>query len=223
MPGQIRDSGLQLELDNRLLILVFGLLIVICGGFFVLGFYLGKHQSLQAADRMSASSAAPVQNAPQSDTAAESNAGKKAVEVRPGREEAEWYRSVNKSENANRLSPAKKSGLSPGSAEPWEAQEKKSREEAAGPSASKAAIKSEAPIQKITYSVQVGAFRQRKEAETKASLLKAKNFPYVIEPPKTASGLFLLKVGRFESKPDAVAMKLRLQKNGFKGFVKPNQ
>ena len=214
---------MQLELDNRLLILVFGLLIVVCGGFFVLGFYLGKHQSLQGADQMTTSPSLPSKSTSQSDTVTGSNAGKKAAAVRPGREDSEWYRSVNKSENANRLAQAKKPGLPPGSAEPREAQEKKSQQEFTAPPGSTSALKSDAPVQKITYSVQVGAFRQRKEAETKASLLKAKNFPYLIEPPKTASGLFLLKVGRFESKPDAVAMKLRLQKNGFKGFVKPNQ
>jgi cell division protein FtsN len=70
------------------------------------------------------------------------------------------------------------------------------------------------------YTVQVGAFRQKSEAETKARQLKAKGFESRIEPPESPEDLYLIQVGRFKSRADAVAMQLRLKKSGFASFVK---
>jgi cell division protein FtsN len=74
----------------------------------------------------------------------------------------------------------------------------------------------------VTYSVQVGAFRQRREAEAKATALRERNYEYVIEPTEGAEPLFLLKVGRYESRAEAVAMGLRLKRDGFSTFIKTN-
>lgn len=41
------ESGLELVLDNRKLIVAFALLIAICGCFFVVGFIEGKRQGVQ--------------------------------------------------------------------------------------------------------------------------------------------------------------------------------
>jgi cell division protein FtsN len=73
---------------------------------------------------------------------------------------------------------------------------------------------------KVTYSVQVGAFRYKQEAEAKAELLKEKRYQYAIEQFGGPGGLYLLKVGKYDSRADAVAMQLRLKKDGFGSFIK---
>jgi cell division protein FtsN len=75
----------------------------------------------------------------------------------------------------------------------------------------------------ISYSVQVGAFRQRKEAEAKAAVLQSKKYACVIEPSGGPDGLYLLKVGKYESRADAIAMQNRLKKDGFTTFIKTNK
>jgi cell division protein FtsN len=72
------------------------------------------------------------------------------------------------------------------------------------------------------YSVQVGAFRQKQQVDNKADLLRSKGFDCRIEDPVSAEGLYLLKVGKFKSRAEAVAMQLRLKKSGFSSFIKTN-
>ena len=78
------------------------------------------------------------------------------------------------------------------------------------------------PATPITYSVQVGAFRQKHEAEIKAQSLKSKGFDYRIESPHPPEQLYLLKVGNFGSRAQAIALQLRLKNSGFACFVKAN-
>ena len=53
-------------------------------------------------------------------------------------------------------------------------------------------------------------------------MVKAKGYRCVIEPPREADGLYLLKVGRYEARADAVAMRHRLKKDGFSTLIKSN-
>jgi cell division protein FtsN len=73
-----------------------------------------------------------------------------------------------------------------------------------------------------SYTVQVGAFRQKKQVDAKAEMLRSKGFDCRIEFPESEEGLYLLKVGRFKSRAEAVAMQLRLKKNGWSSFIKTN-
>jgi cell division protein FtsN len=73
-----------------------------------------------------------------------------------------------------------------------------------------------------TYTVQVGAFRQPREAESRAAALKEKGFECLIEAPKTEGQLYTVKVGRFESRAEAVAMQRKLTKVGFSCYIKTN-
>ena len=45
------------------------------------------------------------------------------------------------------------------------------------------AKKSAPPPRNGGYSVQIGAFKHKREAEAKAAILKAKRYDYVIQPP----------------------------------------
>jgi cell division protein FtsN len=223
------DTGAQFVLDNRKLIVGFALLIVLCGTFFVIGFMEGKRQGIQRAKEqfpVNAATAPPQSSLPAAISEGSGGAQIKPLEEKSVREQLEWYKSVNKREESAAASPSR-------SARATEASSKadSARIEAApaktGSSAS--ATKTQAPprprpaaTSKVTYSVQVGAFRQRREAEAKASALKDRNYQYVIEPAVGAEPLFLLKVGRYESRAEAVATQLRLKKDGFSTFIKTN-
>jgi len=58
--------------------------------------------------------------------------------------------------------------------------------------------------------------------DASAKLLRDKGFDYRIEPPQEEGQLYRLLVGKYRTRPEATAMKLRLQKNGFSPFIKTN-
>jgi cell division protein FtsN len=200
MTDQSVESGLELVLDNKKLIIVFLVLIALLGGAFVLGFIEGKRQGYregtQAAAALEANSGA--ESAALSETPAngpDSNASAKSGESQD--QPLNWYKSVNK--------PEEQAAIEPPPAKKTETPSAKA-----------------APDEPISYSVQVGAFRQKHEAEAKAKVLKSKGFDSRIESPQAPEQLFLLKVGKFSSRADAIAMQLRLKNSGFKCFIKTN-
>ncbi|MBN1569670.1 MAG: SPOR domain-containing protein [Acidobacteria bacterium] len=208
MMDQHSDSGYELVLDNRKLIITFAVVVLICGCFFVVGFMEGKRQGYQAGSQVAAETAMkliPDEPEPSESPAAGKEAAKAADEQTEDHT-LEWYKNVN--EREGKRETAKPSVASP----PAKA--------AAAP-----IIKPSAPVtasKAASYSVQVGAFKQKEQAETRAAQLRAKGFEGRIEPPDSSDGLFLLKVGRFKSRAEAVAMQLRLKKSGISSFIKTN-
>lgn len=223
------DAGAQFVLDNRRLIVGFALLIVLCGTFFVIGFMEGKRQGIQRAKEQIPSTAANASAPANPPDGAQEGAGvqqSKPLEQKSVREQLEWYKSVNKREESAAVLPA-----GAGRAQGSDSRTRTAADGTASPATAPGASgkKTEATAKphrgaarKIWYSVQVGAFRQRREAEAKAAALKTRNYEYVIEPTEGAEPLFLLKVGRFESRAEAVATQLRLKRDGFSTFIKTN-
>jgi cell division protein FtsN len=207
------EAGFEFVLDNRKLILVFFLLIVVCGGFFVIGFVEGKRQAAGAGTAAPANAVLQSEQTPPAGITADQADADATPDPGPSvREQLEWYKRVNKAEAAGGLEPA---------ADPARAVV----ETAEKPKPPVSAPVSEPPARltaRANYSVQVGAFRQLREAEAKAALLKKKGYDYTIEPPATEGQLFLLKVGRYDSRPEAHRMQLRLKKDGFASFIKAN-
>lgn len=209
------ESGNEFVLDNRRLIIGFMLLIVICGAFFVVGFMEGKHQAVQArAERPPSGPAvtpseaaaggatpptAPVKNGPADD--------------RSVREQLDWYKTIQggDAETKTVAEPLKSAKGGPIQAESVTRPPAGTQKPTAGPKVSSGAA---------AYTVQVGAFHQRHEAESKAKALKSRGYTFVIESPSTPDGLFLVKVGAFHSRADAVALERRLRKDGFTCFIK---
>jgi len=228
MNHQTGDTGAQFVLDNRKLIVGFALLIVLCGTFFVIGFMEGKRQGVQRSkEQLPANDgnapAAAIQTADSGYHT--SDRASKPVAEKSVREQLEWYKSVNKREEV----PANPPSEPPKTAEPAADGNAKSNEIKSPVPAAPPAKKHEpshpppaASPQKTTYTVQVGAFKHRHDAETKAAALKANGYEYFIEPSGTNEPLFLLKVGRFGSRAEAVATQLRLKKDGFATFIKTN-
>ncbi len=229
MADRDADSGIELVLDNRKFIIFFVVLIAICGAFFVLGFMEGKRQGAQ---EIAQSTAVPAPkagpDAAQTDAAkpAEADAGTTPAKENTEEQQLSWYKNVNRKEGEPEVAPkmtesgSAKKAVEPAAApKPAAVPEKKSAaSSAAKPASTESAVRS-GPV---TYSVQVGAFRVRREAENKAKALQTKGYECHIDVPHAPEELYLLKVGKFSSRADAVAMQLRLKKSGIASFIKTN-
>ncbi len=175
---QRTDKGLEFVLDNRRLIVGFFILIAICGAFFVIGFVEGKRQAVGLETRVIPG--APAES--RQGAAASDAAPAQPNEERSVRDQLDWYKRVNKPGEATK-------GLEP-PPEPVKTVVQPAPAPAAPPAPAPAAKARPDTPKPQTYSVQVGAFRQRQEAETKAALLKSKGFDYVIEAPVPPNTLF---------------------------------
>jgi cell division protein FtsN len=198
------DTGYELVLDNRRLIVAFIVLILFCGCFFVIGFVEGKRQGYQAGSQSAAESALkPIADEVKEPErpAAVADSGTPAAQENAEKQRLNWYKSVSGQEQKNESIPA---------AEPAPAPKKETVKTAAV----------SAPAAPAGYTVQVGAFRQRQQVEVKAQLLRSKGFDCRIEVPQSSEDLYLLKVGQFKSRAEAVEVQLRLKKNGIGSFIK---
>ncbi len=208
------DAGTEFVLDNRKLIIGFLLLIIICGAFFAVGFLEGKRQVLQTKTEQQAppSPATPSAAAGSGEVKTSAQAKAAPAEDRSVRDQLDWYKAVKgtdaTSSGSGNVSGARKEAPSPGVPS-------RSQNEGSKPVGS-----AKASSTKSTYTVQVGAFRQRREADIKADALKAKGYDFVVKTPASADGLFLVQVGVFNSKPEAVAMEKKLMKDGFDCILK---
>jgi len=223
MDQRVTDPGTELVLDNRRLILVFLLLILVCGAFFVIGFMEGKRQAVQPRLQSppSGSPAPAAEGATTESKTADSGSAITPVTSQSVREQLDWYKNVQRDETGagTRSTPpvetaTVKSAVAMKNEPPSQA---KAPQPPAKPPA--AAI---VPDAKAVYTVQAGAFQLRRQADIKAEELKARGFECSIEPSRTAKQLFLVKVGKFDSRADAVAMQRKLAKAGFSCFVKVN-
>ncbi len=214
MTNQDADSGLELVLDNRKLIIAFAVVIAICGCFFVVGFIQGKRQGIQEGTQAATESLPKVNpEAAQvkTDAPAQPDEGTRPPQQAAADQSLDWYKSVNRS------------GGEPETIQPEPAPEPAPKV----PPAAKAAISSERPklqtsTAPVTYSVQVGAFKQKHELDVRAEALRKKGFDCRTETPQGPGGFYYLKVGKFRSRAEAVAVQLRLKKNGFSSFIKTN-
>lgn len=229
------ETGHELVLDNRKLIVAFAVLIAFFGCFFVVGFKEGKRQGYQEGLQASAETAQatsaqalPAVTPDASDAApAESAAAPANSATDP---QLNWYKSVNRGDaDPGILPPASEDAVAlkkapPADPEPAAAPPKPTVKKIAREVASKVIPQARAAsAEKVTYSVQVGAFRARREAEAKAKAVQAKGFDCRIGVPQNSSDLYLVKVGKFSARADAAAMQLRLKNRGFnEAFIKIN-
>jgi cell division protein FtsN len=196
--------------------LAFVVLIAVCGGFFVLGFIEGKRQGHQAGMQAAAEvgpierpAAAPAQLA-QAETARDSEPAKSETEDQP----LNWYKNVNRQEEE----PEPAARIAANTAKQPEAKAAPPPEPSSKPKTEASALSS-GPT---SYSVQVGAFVKREEAEIRGRELRSKGFEYRIESPVPPSQFYFVKVGKFDTRADAVSMQIRLKESGFSCFIKTN-
>jgi cell division protein FtsN len=203
MTDQEMEPGFELVLDNRKLIVAFVVAIAICGLFFVWGYSTGKRQGKIAALNTAAGPAVEEPQVPVNEPGGDDT---KAPAVEPEEEQLEWYQSVNKKTNE----PA---GIEAPESEPPPVEKKEPAVPREAPRAASASV---------TYSVQLGAFKHKLEADAHAQNIQAKGFDTRVELPTASQPLYLVKVGRFNTRAEAVAVQLRLKKSGFNCFVKTN-
>jgi cell division protein FtsN len=209
------DPGRELVLDNRRLIIVFGLLIGICCCAFVLGFIEGKRQGFQEENQVAGEpmqktmpETTPAQTAETAQEGAETASPKPDLASQP----LDWYQNISRrgetKESTTRAAGPKASAPAaspPAARVPAEESKAKPAAEPAG-----------------TYSVQVGAFKQKSQLDARARVLRQKGFQVWTDGPQAPENLYLLKVGKFRSRADAAAMQLRLKRAGFSSFIKTN-
>jgi cell division protein FtsN len=237
------ESEHQLVVDNRKLLIIFSVLGIVCIFFYLIGYRTGKHQGYREGEQTASES---VHHAIPIDTQA--TAPKPVVpdtNAAPPKTDAEgqsltWYKNLNRKEGepeisvpATVASPAdesKNSKLSTKAAQaPVNEQKKETPQESLKKSMVEPASvsKPQKPAEvsqpsPITYSAQVGAFRMKSEVESKARILRAQGYDSWIEEPKTSEGFYLLKVGRFKTRAEVAAIRIRLNKSGFASFIKTN-
>jgi cell division protein FtsN len=227
MKDRTAEPGYELVLDNRKLIVTFAVLIAICGCFFVVGFIEGKRQGIQVGAQTAAESAAKAKPAGEQAQATRPDSADPATKPLNGgssEQQLDWYKNVRENEPGgimpqtpqNTTAASVKNVVEP----PVKPKSQANAAHTAELPKPQANVERSEPV---TYSVQVGAFRQRKQGEIRAEALKSKGFDCRIEPPHNSDQLYLLKVGKFSSRAEAVAMQLRLKKGGFtSAFIKTN-
>ncbi len=218
MAERTPESGYEFVLDNRKLILAFVVLIAMCGCFFVLGFIWGKRQGDQErAQGLTDSSAISSLEGSQASASepADVSPGTPAPRDSSDEQQLQWYKNVNRRESTPGIEP--QTGVSTPT-------RKIVQPEPSAEPAGKIAPQASSPRSgRVTYSVQVGAFLQLRELEMQAQTLRSKGFDYRIEAPQSPGQFYLLKVGKFNSRAEAVGMQHRLKDSGFtSAFIKTN-
>jgi cell division protein FtsN len=214
MENREAESGLELVLDNRKLVIAFGLLIAICGCFFVVGFIVGKQQGIQEGSLTANESLAkkvPDAVTPRIETTAPSKEESASSSQDAAGQPLDWYKNINRR------------GEEPVAIPSTAASDSASK----SPAPASATVTTERPkppvsVEPATYSVQVGAFRHKEELESTAQKLREKGFDCRTDPPAEPGQFYLLKVGNFRTRAEASAMQLRLKKEGFASFIKTN-
>jgi cell division protein FtsN len=203
------QPGYELVLDARRLIIACALVIFVCGVFFVLGFIEGKRQIVEVAMTDRGTPAVPASESviPKPAPAATQQPASAVPETpgaKPVTDQQTWYDKVNAQSRSARqppTAPAEKAAPS-------------------APASARPAVPPGKPAVTTYYSCQLGAFRQQKEAQVKAEELRNRGYDPVVEAPGAADGLYLLKVGRYATRAEAVAMQNRLKKAGYNCFIK---
>lgn len=213
------ESSSELILDNRKLIIAFFLFMTACGAFFLIGFMEGKRQGQRARAEQSPAAAPAAASEAVQDRGAASESAPQVVDDAAIRSRLEWYGKVSEPGTATDQ-PSQSRTAAQDIAVRKAASDKAQPRPVPSGSAKKEVAADTAGLK---YSVQVGAFRQADQAESRASALKARGYPCSVVPPGPANELYLVLVGEFVSRADAVAMQMRLKKDGFSSFIKTNR
>jgi cell division septation protein DedD len=191
MVQKAADGQYELVLENRQVLTIFFVVVVLCGVFFGLGYIVGKNTMGYIPPAETAGSAggkrsaiAPASGlAEQPASAAASDSAQKAPETPPGAEE----KAPAAETQARPVPPA--SATAPGIA----------RGE--------------------SISLQVAALSKKEDAENLLGLLQKKGFPATLAT-SPADRLFRVQIGPFSSTAEAEEMKARLEREGFKPITK---
>jgi len=91
MENHAPDPGVQFVLDNRKLIILFAVLIAICGGFFFLGYVEGKRQGMQ----LGAQNVPPIETASALAESAKNSRPSSPVADQSVKKDLNWYQDIS--------------------------------------------------------------------------------------------------------------------------------
>ena len=197
------DGQYELVLENRQVLTIFFVVVVLCGVFFGLGYIVGKNTMGYIPPAETAGSAggkksaiAPASGlAEQPAPAAASDSAQKAPETPPAAEE--------------KAPAAPESAVS----RPEPAAETQAKPASTAPAPAPGTARGE------SISLQVAALSKKEDAENLLGLLKKKGFPATLAT-SPADRLFRVQIGPFSSTAEAEEMKARLEREGFKAITK---
>jgi len=208
------ESGNDLVLDNRKILGIFVAFIVACGIFFVLGFREGKRQGIQKGAQIAVEitrKANSIESPAQTSKPPATNAVAVTPKEDSGQQQVDWHKYVNRKEESTK-DPAKKTATGTAGAAGT-----------TGTTGATGAAKTPKPADAAKsgpiFSLRVGAFRVKSGAEKEAKTLRDKKYDCRIEEPKSAGGLYLVKVGQFKSRAEAVAMRSKLKESGINSDI----
>jgi DedD protein len=201
---------------GKLLLLFFGL-IILCGGFFGVGYMIGKNAGTpQAAASDAGPSAVPPNTAkPSSAIARETTPTKSQDCATPGNcdqqpsDSQPFYDSVGQKNVSSKLEPA-----TPAPAPAAAAGVQKTT---APPEVAKIAA---ATATGTTYIVQVAAVSKQQDADTLVSALRKKQYPVFVTSNPPADKLFHVQAGPFMDVKEAESVKARLINDGYSPILK---
>ncbi len=199
----------------RYLILIFVMFVAACAVFFSLGFLVGYNErpapAASAAEVVTpaAGTIPPPVNSPAEPVATQPASTAASTSTELPTEHIVAPQEAPKALPApepNPVTPAPKSASKPPAAKPAATKQ--------APQHSK---------QKAGFIVQVTASRDKKDAEKLVKELKSRGFDVFVVPPQysdTKDNLYRVQVGPYETKEEAVRVRDRIAKEGFKPFIK---
>jgi len=234
-----------LDIDSRKGVLIFFGFLIICGCFFVAGYVMGNKAAPQPEKYADAGNTGNISRKENTGAESYNRSNEKSGEpvtlppavIEPPPAQTEIIvpaAAVTGSEQREQLEAAPDNSPAvsvPAVSAPVLAdkpkpqsketpQKKETPNKAAAPTAEKTTSPAkQASSAKPVYSVQVAAFRARREAEIKSRELEAKGFESRIEPPPTPGDYYRLKVGNFTTRAAAAEMAERLKKSGFDTMI----
>jgi len=194
------DGQYELILENRQVLMIFFVAAALCGVFFGLGYVVGKNSG--------SGFVAPPQTAAPS-TSAE---GKRSA-LSPAETPAATA-PVTSQPEVKAEPPKEPPTTAPVSKDPEKKQEVPVAEKKEAP-----APPPPAPVTDAVITLQVAALSKRDDADAMVALLKRKSFPVTLVT-NAPDNLFRVQVGPYSSVKDAEAVKVRLEREGFKPIVK---
>lgn len=205
--GKSPNRQLEFVLESRQLLLVFFVIVALCGVFFSLGYIVGRNtlsesiptaqattEASAAADKPSPMPPASYLNRPEAGTAASPDSSAPGTDL-------SFYQSAEK--------PAESAPA------PLESSETPTGQPASPPPE----VQSTLPAPPPGILVQVSALTRREDAETLVQFLKEKKLPVMVTAGAN-DALFHVVVGPYQDEKEAQRVRALLEQDGFRPILK---
>ena len=206
--GKNRDGQIELILENRQVLLIFFVIVALCGVFFSMGYLIG-HNTLssstvvaQAAPEAAGDAEKPSPMPPPAYLQQGQRLASNIPESPPSTTELSFYESVEEESPQTTLLPSDVPAANPG--DPLQL-----------PQQEDAVV----PLPPPGILVQVSALTRREDAEALLTLLQERDLPVLVTSSRT-DPLFHVVIGPYDNEQDAQEAKVLLEYDGFRPIIK---